>query len=151
MEQERAARGSRSQRRCPLRVFIYTVPENPMDSAPLHPRCPSQGKEGNKGGKGTQKGQGSLESKREKKIMSGYLLVVFGESFKPPPSPPYVGIPLSDGRARESAKLKGFCSVVGFFSFFSACVCLCGTALPELQQQHEQFPTAWFLFLFPVP
>lgn len=73
MEQERAARGSRSQRRCPLRIFIYTVPENPMDSAPLHPRCPSQGKEGNKGGKGTQKGQGTLESKREKKS----CLVIF--------------------------------------------------------------------------
>lgn len=95
MEQELAARGSRSQRRCPLRVFVYTVLENPMDSAPLHPRCPSQGEEGNKGGKGTQKGQGTLESKREKKkIMSGYLLVVFGESFNPPPSPPYVGISL---------------------------------------------------------
>lgn len=92
-------KGSRSQFRRSTRVFIYTIPENPMDSAPHtppppaapRPRCPSQRKEGNKRGKGTQKGQGTLESKRKKNIHVWLSSCRFRREFLTPPIPQMLG------------------------------------------------------------
>lgn len=82
-------KGSRSQFRRSTRVFIYTIPENPMDSAPHTPppppppalAAPPRERKEIREEKEHKRDKGPWKVKEKKISTSGYLLVVLGESF----------------------------------------------------------------------